>query len=440
MKKIVFLILFLMISMIYQAQAPDAAEEVIDAIVAVIGDEIILLSELQKQINSQMMARGLDLNSPRNVLFELRDEIIQGMVDDRLLFFMAQRDSIEIDARDVDMELKNSLDALKKQYGSEEEYQKGLEEYGLTEVQLKNMYRDAIAKNFLLERIRFDVSRHISVTPQDMDAWIAANKDSLPEMPEKLKLSHILLYPRVGEEKKEKAREKLRGILDRISNGEDFAELAKIYSEDPGTAENGGFIDYFSRDSGFDPDFTAAAFSLDKGEVSGIVESIIGFHIIKVEDIRGERIQVRHILVHLVPGEEGEKDVAERLKQMREDIISGKVTFEDMAKQYSDDENSRDLGGKLDWITSERGMGDSGIPSFIIQGKKLKIGEISEPFNSQYGYHILKLDDYKEPHIISIRDDRTILEPHIKQKKFIDEYNRIIQKLREETYIDIRMY
>jgi len=427
-------------SVMFRADVTSAVVEIVDGIVAVVGNEIILLSELQKQVNSQMMARNLDLNrTPRNVLIDLRDEIIQGMVDDRLLFEKARRDSIEIDARDVDLELKDNLDALKRQYGSEEEYRKGLEEYGLSEVQLKNMYRNSIEKDFILQRIRFDMSRHISVTPQDMEAWITANMDSLPVLPERFKLSHILMYPRVSEEKQEKAKENLRGILDRIRAGEDFGELAKQYSDDPGTAENGGFIDYFSRNDGFDPDFTLAAFSLQKGEVSDIVETVFGYHIIKAEDILGDRIQARHILLRVVPDEEDEKQISNQLMDIRKDTISGETTFEDMAKKYSDDESSRDLGGKLDWISSERGMSDSGIPSFIVHAKELEIGEISEPFKSQFGYHIIKLDDHKSSHTINIRDDRTILEPLIKQKKFIEEYERIIRQLRQETYISIRL-
>jgi len=438
MKKICILFVAVTASLA-AVSAVSVGEDVVDTVVAVVGDEIILLSELQKQVSSQMMAKGLDLNSPRDVLMKLRDEILEGMIDDRLLVMKAQQDSIEIDAREVDRELKRSIAALKQRYGSEEAYRKGLEEYGLTEVQLRKMYSDAIAKNFLLERLQMDLSRHISVTPQDMEAWIAARRDSLPKIPEKFKLSHILVYPRVSEERKKAAREKLRGILERARNGEDFAELAKKYSEDPGTRDEGGFIDWFTRNSGYDPDFTEAAFSLQKGEISDIVETIYGYHIIKCEDIRGERIQARHILIRLVPNEDDEKRTVEKLKEIRGRILSGEKTFEEMAKEYSEDENSRDLGGKLDWITSERGMSNSGIPSFIEQARKLEIGGISEPFKSQFGYHIIRLDGYQPPHEINIRDDRLVLEGLIRQKKFLDEYNKIIKELRSKTYIDVRL-
>jgi len=416
------------------------AADTVDKVVAVVGDEIILLSELQKQIQSQMMARKMDVrNTPREELFKLREEVIQGMVDDRLLFVKAMRDSIDIDAREVDRELKNQINALKMKYSSEEAFQKGLDEYGLNEVQLRKMYGDAIAKDFLLQQIRYDITRLVSVSPQDLESWIAANRDSLPDIPDRYKFSHILIYPRVREERKAAAREKLQGILDRIKAGEDFAELAKEYSDDPGSADKGGYIGYIRRGEGYDEDFVNAAFALDEKEVSGIVETKLGFHIIKVEDILGESIEVRHILVHMVPDEQDEQYIAQKLEKIREDIIAGKATFEDMAKKYSEDENTKELGGTLDWLSGEQGMSDSGLPSFIEQGKKLKIGEISPPFKSRFGYHILKLDDFKPSHVLNIRDDRTLLEPLIKQQKFIEEYEKIIQDLRKNTYIDIRI-
>ena len=166
---------------------------------------------------------------------------------------------------------------------------------------------------------------------------------------------------------------------------------------------------------------------------------MLGFHIIKVEDILGESIEVRHILIRLVPDEQDEQHIADELEKIRGDIIAGKASFDDMAKKYSDDENTKDLGGSLDWLSGEQGMSDSGLPSFIEEGKKLKIGEISHPFKSRFGYHILKLDDFKPSHVINIRDDRSLLEPLIKQQKFIEEYDRLIQDLRKDTYVDIRI-
>ena len=136
----------------------------------------------------------------------------------------------------------------------------------------------------------------------------------------------------------------------------------------------------------------------------------------------------------LKPDTNDEQIIIDRLKQIREEIVSGNTSFEDMAKKYSEDENSSELGGKLQWLTREQG-----ISSFIQQSEKLKAGEISEPFRSQFGYHILRLDDYKPEHTLNIKDDNHIIRQMVIQQKNLAELDRILNKLKEETYIDIRI-
>ncbi len=435
MKHTALLFLYMCAIFLCQAEMAKSEEEVIDGLVAVVGDEIILLSDMQKQLSGEMMRRKLDYNeTPRTVLLGLRDEIVTGMVDDLLIIEKAKQDTtIVLDPKDIDLEVNSRMSDLRRQMGSEEAYKGEFENYGLTELQFRNMVRVWVTKEFLKYRFMSDLERHISVTPQEIESWITAHKDSLPAVPEQFKVSHILLYPRVSEEKKQAAVKKIKGILERVRAGEDFAELAKQYSEDPGNSESGGDLGYFKRDE-FDKDFTVAAFALQKGEISDPIETVFGYHIIKVEDIRGDEIWARHILVRVTIDEDDEKKVVERLNQFRDDMLSEKATFEDIANQYSEDENSNKLGGKLDWFAR-----DVMIPSFPDQAEKLKIGEISEPFKSQYGLHILKLDNHKEAHMVNIKDDRTLLESEIHMKKKIEEYNRIIQKLRQETYIDVRL-
>ena len=188
-----------------------------------------------------------------------------------------------------------------------------------------------------------------------------------------------------------------------------------------------------------DSDVSSAAFALNKGEVSDIVESQFGYHIIKVEDIKGDRIRARHILVHVTPNEEDEKKIVEKMKELRREIVSVNTTFDEAAKQYSDDENSRDFGGKLDWLTTDPARQDGMLPSFAEQAKKMKPGDISEPFKSEYGYHLLKVDGYKPAHELNIKDDRNLIEQIIAQKKILIEYERLLRELRGETYIDIRL-
>ena len=410
------------------------AAEIVDGVVAVVGDEIILYSELQKTLNNEMMQRNMSLQSPRNQLLALRQEVIEGMVDDRLLLEKARQDSLQIDMREVDTELNNQIGQVRQQAGSDEAYRQELATYGISELELRNMWRDMIVKDFLKQQLLMTMTRHISVTPQEIEGWFEANRDSLPEIPAEYKISHILLYPRVSDEKKAVAREKLQGIIDRVKAGEDFATLAREYSEDPGSAENGGSLGFFRRDSGFIAEFVNAAFALQKGEVSGIVETVYGFHIIKCDDIRGDQISASHILIRLVPDDTDNQVLIDQLNGIRERILSGEVTFDDMATQFSEDENSNELGGKLRWLTS-----DEIIPVFRDEADKMKVGDISEPFQSQSGYHIIKLDDIKPAHTMNIRSDRATVEELLRQQKTLSEYERVLNELRSDTYIEVRL-
>ncbi len=411
------------------------AQEMVDGVVAIVGYEAILLSDLQQQMQGAMMDRGLSADSPRDQLTGLRQEVIEGMVEDLLLLDEAKRDStITIDQQEVDNRLGTAMEELRQQFGGEDGYTKALAEYGFTDIQMRMRHRRMIQKNILKETFLGRMQRHISVTPQEMEQWIQAHADSIPEIPEQYKVSHILLYPNVAGGRREETKQKLASILARARAGEDFAELARQYSEDPGNAAEGGDLGYFDRNVGFVKEFTDAAFALDEGETSEIVETPFGYHIIKCDDILGDRIHARHILLRLTPDVRDDDEIVQRLNGIREKILAGEATFEDMAKEYSQDENSSSLGGQLDWLNE-----GAALTSFITAAATLEKGGISEPFKSEYGWHIIRLDDKKQAHKLNIRDDRTILENVIGQRKLIDEYNRVIQGLREKTYIDVRL-
>lgn len=435
MKKVLFAFIALIFFLAFQTGVISAKEEdqFVDRIVAVVGDEIILLSEVRQQISNVMMARKMDINkTSQSEIQAVFSEVIRDMVNDHLLIEKAKKDSIEVDLRKVDQLGKERKAEIIRQHGSEEAFAKVLQETGLTMQQYLYMLQESSYKYILTETLMQQIS--MPPTSQEMETWVVANRDSLPEMPEQFKFSHILIYSRVSEERKTEARKKLEAIRQRILDGEDFAELANKYSQDPGSAAKGGYLGDFKRDT-MVTEFDNAAFSLDVGEISDIVETRFGYHIIKVENIKGDRIWARHILLLLKPEADDEAKVINQLKQIREDIVIGKAVFEDMAKKYSDDENSNELGGKLQWLTKGQGI----LPSFIEQTKNIKAGEISEPFKSKFGYHILKLDDYKPAHAINIKDDNQIIRTMVQRQKDMDELERILNKLKAETYIDIRL-
>ncbi|MCE5251021.1 peptidylprolyl isomerase [bacterium] len=446
MKKMILFWLLVSCVLCIRHGVTGAEEQMIDRVVAVVGDEIILLSDVQHNLNVQMMNRNLSMNSSPQVLRQLQHEVLRDMINQKLLLEKASRDSIVADPRDIDLFMNEHLANLKQQLGTEEAYQEALRENGFTEQQLRYMFRIMAEKNVLEQMLLQDIKRRISVTPQEMETWYNAHKDSLPTIPEQFKLSHIMLTPKVTPEKEQIVRKKLEDIRDRARAGEDFGQLAKQYSEDPVTSPNGGDIGFFGRGVMIQ-EFSDVAFTLKPGMISDVVKTIYGLHIVKVDttrmvvDDRGqqsEEVKARHILLRLEPGEEDEKATIAKLNEIRSEVLSGASTFENMAKQYSDDKDSRDLGGKLNWQTRES-LQNIDLAQFYTEAKKLKPGEISEPFRTKYGYHIIELDEYKPEHVVTIKEDRTLIENQLNQEKTMQELDRILSGLNDETYIDIRL-
>ncbi|MBN1291936.1 MAG: peptidylprolyl isomerase [Candidatus Latescibacteria bacterium] len=419
-----------------------AQEMMVDRIVAVVGDEIILLSDVQQKLRQEMMNRQYDTGTSPQVLQRLQNEIIRGMIDDNLLTEKAAKDSIIADPRDIDQFFNERMAELKQTLKTEENFQAALVENGMTEQQLRHMFRVMAEKNVIQRMLMDRIKRRISVTPQDLEVWYEAHKDSLPSIPEQFKLSHIMIVPKASEDQKLLVKNELERILERARSGEDFAALATQYSEDPGTKDDGGDIGYFPRGV-LVKEFTDVAFSLKEGEISDIVETQYGYHIIKVEGIRTrtdengnevKEVRARHILRTLAD----QDATIKQLSALRDKILSGEVTFETMATEYSEDQDSRNLGGKLDWQTQETLL-QVNIPSFYIQAKKLEKGQISEPFKSNFGYHILKLDDYRPEHVLNLKEDRNQIENVLYQEKTYRELERVLAELRADTYIDVRL-
>ena len=438
MKKIVLCYYITLMVFTICSGMTDAAEQMIDRVVAVVGDEIILLSDIQQKMQIVMINRKLDANSPPHVLRALQDDILKGEIDDRLLQTKAARDSLVADPRDVDRLLNEQMTGLKENLGSEEAFQNALQEIGFTERQLRYMYYGMAEKNVLQQMLLDNIRRVVSVTPQDLEAWYEAHKDSLPTLNEEFKVSHIMLVPKVSDDKKQEVIKKLEGIRQRILDGEDFAELAKQYSEDPVSAPDGGDIGLFPRGMMI-KEFDDAAFSLKVGEISEVIETLYGLHIIRVDESKENKVKARHILLGLTPDDEDEKKTIERMKEIRGRIVSGEVSFEDMAREYSEDPQTKDLGGKMKWLTKDAIINVAGFQSLYDEISKLVKGGITEPFKSKFGYHIAMLDDYSPEHTLNLVNDRVIIENQLYQEKTIMELERVLARLRSETYIDIRM-
>ncbi|MBD3223110.1 MAG: parvulin peptidyl-prolyl isomerase, partial [Caldithrix sp.] len=289
-----------------------------------------------------------------------------------------------------------------------------------------------IKEQLLVEKVRAQKFRDITVSRREVEAFYNTYKDSLPQKQQTVDISHILMTVEPSDEAQAKAYEKISTIYDKLKNGANFTEMAKQYSEDPGSAQRGGDLGMISRGD-FVTEFESAAFKLNDGEMSDIVQTQFGYHIIKMIERRGEKIHTRHILIQLSPTQEDEKRVINKLKEVRQRILDG-ADFGEMALKHSDDDNVKSDKGHLGVFEVDK----LAIEEFKSIVRNLEPGEISQPFKTQYGYHIVRLNDKQSNRKFSLEDDWQQIRQFAINMKMQEEYQDWIEKLKEKTAIEIR--
>jgi peptidyl-prolyl cis-trans isomerase SurA len=269
------------------------------------------------------------------------------------------------------------------------------------------------------------------VSTKEVKDFYETYKDSIPDQLEAVKLSHILLEIKPSQATLDSLKKRAGMVLELVKKGEDFAQLASLYSEDP-SGKEGGDLGFFKRGDMI-PKFEEAVFALNPGEVSNVVETEFGYHIIKVEERKDDRVHARHILILVRPSPEDTLKVFALADSLYQKLLGG-TDFGEMAKQFSSDEESKKLGGELGWYPVA-----SMTPEFKEGVKSLKTGEISPPIKSQFGIHILKVLDRKEQRKITLEDDWDTIKDMVRRKKTNELVAKWSEKLRQETYVDIRL-
>lgn len=406
--------------------------EVVERIVAKVDNEIILLSDLKQKVQLEMLQRKIDPTKNPEIASALEREVLEGMLADMILLVKAKSDSVQVSQEEIESALKNEIEQLKTQAGSEGEFQKQLSQAGLTEKDLRDKYRKEIRNYLLRQRVVASLSQKISVSYNEVVAFYNTYKDSIPPKPERVNISHIMLISTLSSESKAKARQKAEEVLALAKKGGDFAELAKRYSEDPGSAKNGGDLGYFEKGT-MVPPFERAAFVLNPGQVSDIVETDFGYHIIKVEEKTDKGVKARHILIMLKPSEEDMLKTVQKLNTIRQKALSGE-DFSKLVQEYSEDNKTVSQGGLLGWFDF-----DELPPNFKPFVKKLEPGEISSVVQSNIGYHIIRLNDRQVGGKVTLENDRQLLEDMVRQQKIKKTFDEMIAKEKEKIYIDIRL-
>jgi peptidyl-prolyl cis-trans isomerase SurA len=423
--------LLLLIFSFHLLSGLSSAQEVLDRIVAVVGNQIILESELKTQLTLYATQFGVDLKDEEKQK-GLEKELLEQMVNDNLLLIQAEKDTtIQVTPKEVETAVEEQLKKVKSQFASEEAFQNQLKAEGLTENELKKKYKEQIKRQMLIDRLSSKKLSRVSVSTKEVKDFYQTYKDSIPDQPQSIKLSHILLEIKPSQNTLDSLKKKAETVLDLAKKGEDFATLALKYSDDP-SGQEGGDLGFFKKGEMIEK-FEKVAFALNPGEISDLVETEFGYHIIKVEEKKDDEIHARHILILIRPSEEDTLRVKTFADSLCQRILGGE-DFGELAKKYSSDEDSRKMGGELGWFPVEQID-----PEFKEAVKDLKVGEISRPSPSQFGIHIFKVLDRKEQRELTLEDDWDVIKEMARRKKTNQEVTKWVEKMRQETYVEIRL-
>ncbi|MCO6488587.1 MAG: peptidylprolyl isomerase [Phaeodactylibacter sp.] len=425
----------LLLATIVSGPAGLAQREVIDKVVATVGGELVLLSEVEEQ-HALMEAQSGVL--PKDARCNIMDQLMAS----KLLVNQAKLDSIEVSDEEVEAQLDARIERILGFMNNDvtqfESY------YGQTINEVKAQFREDLRNQILADRMRSEVMASVTVTPSEVKKFFESiPQDSLPYFNSEVEVGEIVYKPEVNKEERQKTIEKLESIRQRILDGEDFAELASKFSDD-GSARAGGDLGWAKRGK-YVPEFEAAAFKLEKEEISPVVESEFGFHLIQMLERRGNSIHVRHILIKPEITDADLEKAKNHLDSVRQLIVSDSLTFSQAVKLYSNEDiQSYNNDGRM--VNPATGntffeIGDL-EPDIYFTIDTMEVDAISQPFEfrDQVGdiyYRIVQLQSRTKPHKANLRQDYSKIQKAAIEAKKSEFINKWIKDRVEATYIDI---
>lgn len=409
----------------------------VDKSIAVIGNDVVMLSQIESEAQMMRM-RGQKVNR------KVRCEILENLLVNKLFYVAAKRDSMVANEANVEQVLSSRLDEAYSSLGGE----KGVEEYFHKPVfRLRQEWKEALTEQSLIQ----DMQRKISsaqprFTPSDVKAYYdTTDTDDLPMVSTRYRIRHIVLYPD-REAANMAVKEKLVKLRERVLNGEKFATLARMYSQDPGSMSKGGELGMMSKNV-FWPAFSDAAMSLKVGQVSQVVETPDGFHIIQLIAREGDMFNARHILIKPSYSYDDRNRALDRLDSIRNLIVGDTITFQDAARQYSQDRKTSINGGLMadEYTGSAYYEKDQLKPADYMHLKNMQEGDVSEPFesldnegrNGNTIYKIIYLDRVIPSHVATMEDDYNELLDVVNAQGAQRAIDKFIADKKKTTYIVI---
>lgn len=408
---------------------PLRGQQLVEGVAAVVGKEIILRSEIEQYVQNYIIQNRIDIQKQPELLEKLRKETLSSLIDQQILIVKADEDTITVEDDVLDQQVENRIRYMVEQVGSEEKLE---QVFGSPMKKIKKDTRRVIKDQMLVEEVRRRKFADIKVSRREVEEFYKLYSDSLPVLDETVDISHILMLVKASEDARKAAYDRISEIYKQVRDGSDFSKLAAKYSEDPASAKRGGDLGMIGRGD-FVKEFEAAAFALNDGEISEIVQTQFGFHIIQMIERRGEKVRTRHILIRVVPNSDDDERTKKELADIRQRAMEGE-DFGELALQYSDDENVKKDRGHLGIFEVSKLV----VPEFRNQIEHLKIGEISQPFNTEFGYHIVKLENRQEKRSLTMENDWQKIQTMALNYKRDNEYGIWLQALRNEIPIEIR--
>jgi len=432
MKRFLLILICVLAGTIAKAQSPI----IINEVVAVLGNRIVMRSDIEERV-AQMLIEGSGKDDA-----ETRCRIIEDNLFQKMLVYRAGVDSVVVGEDQIEGELQRRIEYFIKQFPSQE----AMEEYlGKSIPEIKKEFRAAIEEQLMVQQMQEKVTGSIKVTPGEVRVFYAKlPKDSLPYIPSEIEVGQIVVKPKVSEEEKRIVRDKLNKIRNDILRGSSFTLKAKVNSMDRASAEQGGELGLMAREE-LVQEFSAVAFRLKPGEISEIVESEFGFHIIELVEKRGELANFRHILLKPEIGDEEFMKAQKKADSLYS--IIGKndtLTFEKVAELFSDDEETKYNGGRL--FNFQSGSGKFKIDQMDMftyrEVSELNPGDVSTThiYDTPTGgkaFRIMKLISRSQPHQADLKTDYQIIQAAALAEKQGEAVTKYINKMKETMYIQI---
>lgn len=411
-------------------------QRLIDEVVASVGDDAILSSDIEYQYG-QAMIEGVNFNG------DMKCHILEQLLVQKMMLNQAKIDSVEVKDNEVMQQVDARLNYFTQQVGGQDK----LEEYFKKPIlQLRRDQMEAVRTQMITQKMQSSITKDVKITPSDVRKYYSRlSEDSIPYVSTQYEVEQIVVYPEIEQSEIDRIKERLRDFQRQVAEGRDFATLAVLYSEDPGSASRGGDLGWYSK-SGFVPEFSAVAFNMhEKGKVSKIVQTEFGYHIIQFIDRKGDRINCRHILLKPKVSTESRNKGIAFLDSVSAWINSGKISFEEAASTFSMDKDSRSNGGLM--VNPEDGtrkfqLGQ--IPAEIAKAiQNLQEGQFSKPFvmmddkKGRETIRMVRLLKKHDPHKANVSDDYDMLKSMFEGQKRKEVLDSWIVNKQKELYVVI---